>query len=75
MDDMSFRRGRFKDGFEAMGLPSKLTTRLTKVKLNVYAMWSMRVISTCIWVCWVMKLIPFHKNMDLKVRTLNTIWI
>jgi hypothetical protein len=75
MDDMSSRRGWFKDGFEVMGLPSKLTTRLTKVKLNIYAMCFMRVISICIWVCWMMKLIPLCKNMDLKVTILNTIQI
>jgi hypothetical protein len=45
VDDTSFKRGWFKDGFEAMGLPSILTTRLTKVELVIYAMWSMAYIT------------------------------
>jgi hypothetical protein len=62
MDDISSKKWWVKDGLEVMGLPSRLMTRLTNVKLIIYAMWSMRVISTCIWVCWMMELIPFHKK-------------
>jgi hypothetical protein len=75
VDDTSSKRGWFKDGSEAMGLPSTLTTRLTEAKLVIYAIWSTRVISTCIQVRWTMKLIPFHKNNVLKVRTFNKDWI
>ncbi len=59
VDDTSSKRGWFKDGSKAMGLPSTLMTRLTEAKLVI---WSMGVISTCTRVYWTMKMIPFHKN-------------